>query len=146
MNIYLYTMTDEKNKLNKTLGTGAEFEGTLREETSVINPSLIIESNSNISSYNYMYISDFNRYYFIKDITSVRNNLWRVSAHVDVLMSFKSAIDSCPIILDANQANILETYMNGDAWKTSVKSKTDIISFSSGFNSTGEFVLITSGG
>ena len=145
MHIYLYTTPDEKNKLNKTLNNAAYFEGVLKEETSVINPSILIEA-TNLSGYNYMYIADFGRFYFISDITSVRNNLWRISAHVDVLMSFKEGIETCPIVLENTQVTESENYMFGEPWKTLVKHKTDIISFSSGLNNTGEYILITSGG
>ena len=145
MLIYLYTTADEKNKLNKTLSNGLEIEGTLREETSVIKPSVIIEGE-NLSGYNYLYIPDFGRYYFIKDISSVRKGLWRISAFVDVLMSFKIGIETCPIILANSESTAYETYMMGQEWNSLVKTKTDIISFSSGLNSTGEFILITSGG
>lgn len=145
MDIIFYTISDEKNKLNKTLDDGATFSGVLKEETSIIKPSIIIEAE-NLSSYNYVYISEFGRYYFIKDITSIKNNLWRVSCFVDVLMSFKSAILTCPIILADSESTEIETYLGGDVWKSLVKSKTDIISFSSGLNDTGEYILITSGG
>lgn len=145
MDIYFYTISDEKNKLNKTLGTATEFSGTLKEQTSIIKPSIIIEA-SNLSGYNYIYIPSFGRYYFITDIVSVRNNLWRVSGIVDVLMSFKNGIKTIPIILVNTELTGTENYMSGDTWKTTVKTKTDIINFSSGLNSSGEYILITSGG
>lgn len=145
MDIILGVIHDEKNKLNKTVNSAVTYTGTLKEETSVIKPSVIIEA-SNLSNYNYMYIADFGRYYFITDIVSIKNGLWRVNAVVDVLMSFKSAIEDCPIILKQTETTNSESYMFGDMWKTLVKSKTDIINFSSGLNSTGEYILITSGG
>ena len=145
MHIYLYTTPDEKNKLNKTLNNDVYYEGVLKEETSVIKPSILIEA-SNLSGYNYMYIGEFGRFYFISDIVSVRNNLWRITGVVDVLMSFKESIKTCPIILSNTQITEQESYFMGDAWKALVKSKTDIINFPSGLNSTGEYILITSGG
>ena len=145
MNIVLGTISDEKNKLNKTFNNQATYTGTLKQETSVIHPSVILEA-TNLSGCNYMYISEFGRYYFITDVVSVRNNLWRVDGKVDVLMSFKSGIETCPIILSNTETTASEEYMLGEMWKTLVKSKTDIISFPSGLNSSGEYILITSGG
>ena len=145
MDIYLYTTPDEKNKLNKTLNNSVHYEGVLKEETSVIKPSVVIEA-SNLSGYNYMYIPQFGRYYFISDIVSVKNGLWRIIAIVDVLMSFKESIESCPIIIRNTEQTEAENYLMSDVWKTLVKTKTDIISFSSGLNSSGEYILITSGG
>ena len=45
-----------------------------------------------IPTFNYVYIPVFNRYYFVDNIVSVRNRLWRISMSVDVLMSFKEQI------------------------------------------------------
>ena len=145
MDITLGTIADEKNKLNKTFSNQRTYSGTLKDQTSVIKPSLIIEAE-NLSLFNYMYIASFGRYYFITDIESVRNNLWKITGKVDVLMSFKSGIETCPVILSNTEITANESYMSGDMWKTLVKSKTDIISFPSGLNSTGEYILITSGG
>lgn len=145
MVIVLGTIADEANKLNKTINNVLNINGTLREEISVINPSVLIEAE-NLSGFNYMYIYDFGRYYFITDIVSVKNGLWRVTGKVDVLMSFKDGIETCPIILANTEITLLDKYMSGKMWKTQVRSKTDIINFSSGLNSTGEYILITSGG
>lgn len=145
MDIVLGVIHDEKNKLNKTINNPTTLTGTLKQETSVIKPTIIIEAN-NPSSYNYMYILEFGRYYFITDIVCIRNGLWKISGTVDVLMSFKSSIESCPIILSNTEVTADENYMLGEFWKTLVKCKTDIISFSSGLNSSGEYILITSGG
>ena len=144
MQIRLYTMNEEKNKLEKTLTDEFILNGNLRAECSVINPIIVVEAE-NISNYNYMYIPEFGRYYFISDIVSIRTDLWRITATVDVLMSFKDDIKNCPIIV-SDALNTDETYISGSQWKTSVKTKTDILNFPSGLNDTGEYILITSGG
>ena len=46
----------------------------------------------NVLSANYCYIPYFNRYYYVEEIISVRNNLWQIVLKVDVLMSFASKI------------------------------------------------------
>ena len=38
------------------------------------------------------------------------------------------------------------TYMEGDVWQSTVKTKTDVISFPNGLLDSGEYILITSGG
>ncbi len=145
MNVILGVVTDEKNKLSKNFTNTVIFSGTLKQESSVINPTIVIELE-NPSSFNYMYIPEFNRYYYIDDIVSVRNGLWRISGKVDVLNSFKNHIRSCPIIISNTEDVESESYMIGEIWKTLVKTKTDVIDFPSGLNSTGEYILITSGG
>lgn len=144
MDIILGTTADEKNKLHKTFDNQVTFSGFLREESSVITPTVTIEA-VNLSGYNYMYIPSFGRYYFIKDIASVRTNLWRVKGSVDVLMSFADGLETCPIILSDEESET-DDYMSGNPWATTVKAKTDIINFPYGLNDTGEYILITSGG
>lgn len=145
MIIDLYTTGSEKNAIYKTLQNITELQGTLKDECSVINPVFMIE-HTNPSSYNYCFIPEFNRYYYITDIVSVRNNLWRVSCSVDVLMSYQTQILNLDVIVNANTSPDTETYVNGSQWVTSVKTKTDIITFPSGLLESGEYILITSGG
>ena len=90
-------MTDELNVINKTLSSQLELDCTLRDSCNILDPSIFIrktnaDGGSAIPSYNYAYIPEFNRYYFITDITSVNNQLWRIDMHVDVLMSYKDNI------------------------------------------------------
>lgn len=88
--IKLYTFSKRENSTAQPSG-GTNFDCNLKDETSIINPEILI-SGSSFTSYNYAYISDFGRYYFIRDIVSVRNNLWRLSLECDVLATYKSQI------------------------------------------------------
>jgi hypothetical protein len=108
MKIILYTTADENIKVNKTLNNSKELYGTLREECSVINPIIEIES-VNISNYNYCYIEDFNRYYFIIDIIAVNNKFWKITLHCDVLMSYADSIKKleAKILRNTNEYNLM---------------------------------------
>ena len=121
------------------------FSGVLREETSVISPVVLMELE-NPTGYNYAYIPEFGRYYFIRDMISVRTGLWKISMQVDVLESFKNYILDLSVILSDSENTGAENYLSGDVWKTKVKEKTDIINFPSGLSETGYFILITAGG
>ena len=147
MDLVLYVNSSEKQAINKIISSGETLTGALRDESSVINPSFLIQ-HANPSGYNYCYISEFGRYYFITDIVSVRTNLWRINCTVDVLMSFKTQILNLNVTVSdvSSGESPDETYMNGDQWQTTVKTKTDIVSFSNGLLDSGEYILITSGG
>lgn len=146
MDILLYSITDEQNKINKSLSDPLTLSGALRENCSIVQPSLNVQGGETVSRYNYMYIPAFHRYYFINDVTSVRNNLWRIDANVDVLTSFKNEILALSCVVDSNTSPDYESYVMGDAWMATVKESTSIINFPGGLNETGEYVLITSGG
>lgn len=145
MEIVLYITGSEKHAIHKTLENGIEFTGSLRNESSVVNPVVLIEME-NPSQYNYCFIPDFNRYYFITDIVSIRTGLWRISCSVDVLMSFQAQILNLDVVISDNTSPDEETYMTGEQWKSTVKTKTDVINFPAGLLDSGEYILITSGG
>lgn len=145
MIIVLGNCYDEKNKLEKSFTNQSSFEGYLKDESSIINPVFVVEV-TNPSDFNYMYIPEFGRYYFISDISSIRTNLWKISGMVDVLYSFADGIKTCPVTLSDTESTGYESYMSGDVWRTLVKAKTDIVNFQSGLNNSGEYILITSGG
>ena len=78
----------ENNRAVKLLEDVKEITFTLKEPTSIIDPVLLIKGNiTEIIQANYITIPVFNRSYFINNITSVRNDLIEISAHVDVLSS-----------------------------------------------------------
>lgn len=106
LQLNLYQMNQENNRVDKDLISVGALSGTLREETSIINPVILIEFNKAIN-FNYVYIPLFNRYYFINEIVSVRTNLWRLSLSCDVLMSYKSDILNleCYIARNENEYN-----------------------------------------
>lgn len=64
-----------------------------------------------------MYIPEFDRYYFINDIASLHNNIWRISGHVDVLETYKTAILSNSAVIK-RQESMYNTYLNDPEWKT----------------------------
>lgn len=145
MNITLYVNNSEKNKIGKNLINDFSLSGTLRDATNIINPVILIELNE-IGNYNYCYIPNFNRYYFITDIAVIRTGLFAISLMVDVLESFKTDIKNLSVILLNTQNVGTNNYLPSQVFRNNVKSRTDIINFPGGLNDSGEFILITAGG
>lgn len=104
MTITLYKSTAENNRVDKTnyITQVTSLSGTLREQTNILNPSVLIELNT-VPVFNYAYIPEFNRYYFVNNIESYRNNLWRIDMHVDVLMSYHSGIEWLNCLVARNE-------------------------------------------
>lgn len=97
MNISLYQTSSSNNTLFKSLASEKTLQGILRSECSVLTPIIEIETDTNISAYNYAYIGDFGRYYYITDIVAVTDRLWKVSLKCDVLMSYANEISSLQV-------------------------------------------------
>ena len=146
MDILLYNNTSERNALNKTLFNETTYTGVLKDNCSVINPIFVLYE-TNPTGFNYAYIAEFSRYYYIVDIVSTSNNMWEISLTCDVLMSFKTDILNSDGIIDRTENNPHSDYLQSDIWETMGKDKTDIINFpGEGFLSSGEYILLTAGG
>lgn len=138
MMIYLYQMTQEKNRVTKTVTGGREFEGTLRADSDVVNPSILIEAPVNtVCGYNYMYIPEFKRYYFINNVNAYRTGLSLVTATVDVLMSFSSSIlNSNCIITRSSKAGDQEFALPDDRFPVLQSEATHVIGYSELYSNT----------
>ena len=144
MNITFYKNSSEKEKIGKSLSSGLTLSGNLRDECSITSPSILVEATS-LVDYNYCYIPEFKRYYFISDITSVRNNLWRVSLKCDVLESFKSDILNSSCIVNKQQNQSYSNNIDDGSYINRVDSFIEIANYQNGFNADGEFILLTAG-
>lgn len=103
MQITLYTNSSDNVKVNKTLANATVTNCNLKNETSIKDPIIELSGNNSIVGFNYAFIPDFNRYYYITGITNVRNGLYRLTMSVDVLMSFKSQFLNCQAIIERQQ-------------------------------------------
>lgn len=104
MNIVLYNNKSENNKVDKELTQSVTLTGNVKNETSIVNPTILVEGNP--IGKNYAYIADFERYYFIKDVKVIRSNLFEIDMTCDVLMTYKSSIRSMFAIVERNQYRI----------------------------------------
>lgn len=143
MNIKFYTNLSEKNAINKSITLIDDFTGTLREESSIIDPVITFTSLSNLSACNYAYIPEFGRYYFVNDITCVRNNYYQVSMHVDVLMTYKDQILANRAIIDRNETQF-DLKINDGLFKTQQNPRIAQFEFPNGFTNW-DFVLAVAG-
>lgn len=91
MQIILYNNTSENYRLNKNITQIADLQGYLREGSNLLAPEIKIEFNDP-SSFNYCYIPEFKRYYYVKDVIIENTNVLTIVLNVDVLMSFKDQL------------------------------------------------------
>ena len=145
MKIHLYNNASYKNKVDKTLNNEISKSGTLRQETSIVNPSIIMEGNiEDYALYNYMYIPKFKRYYFITNIKTLRNNMIEISGHTDVLMSFKDTILNETAIV-GRQYNDYSMYLQDNYFKTYAYDIIITREFPNSFSGQLEYVLAVAG-
>ena len=88
MIITLFNFNKKKNSTKTVTDPGTEVNVKLKEATSITSPSFIFEGE--LPGFNY--VKAFNRYYFITEITSISNNLYKIDCECDVLATFKTSI------------------------------------------------------
>lgn len=123
-NVKFYSFSKRVNSTAQPSGSaGTTFSCNLKEETSILNPTIILNtSSSDVIGYNYAYIPSFNRYYFIKDVRATSRNMWELDMSCDVLATYKTGIGSMtPYVLrSASQSDeyILDTVYPADSYIT----------------------------
>ena len=146
-NVNLYWNVSPVEKIGKNLTNSHTISDVvLKRDTSILRPVLLINSVQDIYTYNYMYISEFGRYYFIDDIRSVNNNMWEISAHVDVLETYKTDILSNTAVLK-RQERKFNLYLDDPEFKVlnNYRIQTKRFAGTSGWTKQLHYVLVTNG-
>lgn len=146
MNIVLKTCISENNRLSKKFsGSESVFSFDFKGDSSVYSPVVLIATDQNLTQFNYADISDFNRRYFIDDITVVRAGLYQISLHVDVLSTYENELRNINVIAGRNSNNY-NLYLKDDAFQVYSYEDVEIKKFSgTGFTKDLSFVLAVSG-
>ena len=116
MEVKLYSMNKRRNSTARPSGLDSALtvQVTLKDSSGVLHPLLEIYQSAawNPSSYNYAYIADFSRYYWIDEWTYI-NGRWQVSMSVDPLATYKTEIgNSTKYILrcaNLKNSNVIDT-------------------------------------
>lgn len=147
MQIKIGYSKDEKNKVSKTFTVKHTYNNAkLKEDTSIVNPTIILGTVDDLADVNYMYIPTFKRYYYVNNIVALTGSRIALECACDVLNSFKSDIGKCKAIIDKQESTSLSSmYINDGSYVNDCRSVTQSLAFPSGFTST-DFILITAGG
>ena len=147
MEVILYKNSSENNVIGKSLAQIKSVECNLKNDVSIINPTLVLAYTANILNSNYCFIPKFNRYYFIDEIVPISGDRCIVKCRVDVLESFKEDIKSLTVILDKAQSIYKSNkYLDDGSFVVENKDFNTIHNFPNGFNEEGTFILICAGG
>lgn len=144
--VILQKNLSEVNRVTKSITNLFTANGTLRGESSIINPEILVEADvSTLIDCNYATIPTLGRSYFVGEIVSVRQGLTRVSCHVDVLSSFAPQIkNNYAIINRQERRGVYNLYLNDGSLRTYQNPIVQTKEFPSGFT-TEDLVLIIAG-
>lgn len=144
MTIDVQYTASEANRVNKQILGLIRLEGTLRNKSNTIDPEILIEGNiQDVAGANYLTIYPFKRHYFIRNIESVRDDLYLIRAHVDVLTTFATAIRGNSAIIH-RQANNFNLYLDDGVMKVYQNPIVETYEFPQGFS--GHMYVLTVAG
>ena len=148
MTVNLYNTPDEQNVIGKAKTLIDTATCTIKGNISYENPVLLLQYDSGtVDDINYMEIAELNRCYFITDLINLTGGRYEVHAKVDVLESFKDAVLGLSAIVDkVNDQNIGNLFLDDGSFIAENKEFNTVLNYPNGFNSEGEYILITAGG
>ena len=123
MNIELYRCKSPRNKLNKTLEKTLTVSANIYEYEQNRNRLSFRFTVSDVGEFNYIYIPDYERYYFVESVSLSENGMNVYECECDYLMTYKNIINRLSIkcrgstkkfitnnvIIDRTESNVLIT-------------------------------------
>ena len=123
MDVELYRCKSPKNKLNKTLEKTVTISATIYEYEQNRNRLSFRFTVSDVGEFNYIYIPDYNRYYFVESVSLSENGVNVYECECDYLMTYKELINQLSVkckgstkkfitnnvIIDRTESNVLIT-------------------------------------
>ena len=98
--VNFYKISDEKNKIQKTLGNAVATKSCdVYDLSSVISPQFVLNYSAALLDCNYVYVPEFHRYYYITNISTESAKRMVISCQEDVLMTYKDEILATDILL-----------------------------------------------
>ena len=143
MTIQLYKIANISNKINKVIPSSPALtvNGTLKENCNMLEPVILIQSDT-VPDYNYAYITEFNRYYFVAPAVNEGNLFWSLPMHVDVLYTWRAGIMSAPCIV-AKSSSSYNLYLNDVNYKCYQNPHIFTQNYPNGFNVSNAHFIMT---
>lgn len=113
--VNFFNFSKRENSTYRPAGSGESFSCVLKEASSIANPSIIVDlGTSDNPTWNYAYIAEFNRYYYVTDWTWIQNRLWLATLSTDVLATFRDQIGNSDLYVLRSSAaydgNVIDNY------------------------------------
>ena len=141
MTVIFYTYNGIKNKINKQLSSGFTVNDVIvQNDFDITDFDLLIKNNNFNLEYNYCFIPDLNRYYFIENIEKMNGSIYKIRITVDVLKSFSTQIENINAIITKSE-NPNNNFVDCEK---SENYTSEVINLTDNFNHSGNLILVTS--
>ena len=141
MTVIFYKYNGIKNKINKTLENGLTVNDVIMHNDYDLTAfELLIKDTNFNSEYNYCYIQDLGRYYFIESVERMNGSIYKIRLTVDVLKSFSTQIENTQAIITKSE-NPDNDFVDCEK---SENYTSEVINLTDNFNHSGNLILVTS--
>ena len=141
MTVIFYKYNGIKNKINKTLSNGLTINDVIMHNDFDITAfELLIKDTNFNSEYNYCYIQDLGRYYFIENVEKMNGTIYKIRLTVDVLKSFSTQIENINAVITKSE-NPDDNFVDCEK---SENYTNEVINLTDNFNHNGNLILVTS--
>ncbi len=137
VNITLYSLSKRSNSTLRPAAAGRAMSGTIKDACSLMEPDIVV--NFDPTGYNYFFVSEWDRYYWIRDIVHDKG-LFVIRGAVDVLATWKNTILASQqyVLRSATtyDGDIIDTFYPAKAAGGVLNSRVSM-----GFSGSGTFVV-----
>jgi len=144
MEVIFYKNKSDKKVVSKNIEQKINTNCILKDDTNIKNPTIIISNLTDLKNCNYVYIEEFNRFYYINNITFSQQRYY-IECNCDVLMSFRKDILNLKCIIK-RQEKKYNLYLNDEKYKAFEYSRIKTIEFPNGFTKQSFCLAIAGGG
>ena len=138
----MYRNTSDNRYLNKTLNILAEnVPCTFKDDTSAVEPTIIISPDAYTPACNYVYLSDTDRYYYVADRVFSQQRV-ELKLSIDVRMSFNFSNCDCIALRSSNKYNM---YLDDNEYARLQYNEVYTKPFPNAFSKTLNYILMIAG-
>lgn len=142
MQAIFYSFSKRKNSTAVPAEPGTELEIKLKNGCSFLSPVFLLQAET----FNYNFCKFDSRYYWVNDVTSVRDNLFEVRCSVDVLGTWKESIKATTAMVEYSASDTDQNINDPRNVVTVQKSRTAANVYPEEFDEGGSFILCTMSG
>lgn len=99
--VKIYINSSGPDYISKSLAGETSIDCEFKAPVDIENPTIYISGGASYDGYNYCYISEFGRYYFMTPVAGTAQTL-TFECKSDPLMSFAAEILACPAVISRN--------------------------------------------
>lgn len=142
MEIITYSLTEDGHHIPKHYTHVGTLTGSVRDAVDIENPTIRID-HADTDTFNYIYVPEFNRYYYVLDKVQIRTGITDLICHVDVLESFYRQFIYSPMIASRSDSTYNKFIPDGE--RVFQQDQLHIYKNLGGFSGNFSMIMVTVG-